>query len=139
MYHLSELLSEGETSKTWCLLFYVYIFKEILKGEYIMSKTFEGMITKLSEESNYNYDFLVILYTDLADTGGNVDWYEFAEFIIDHKWDKELGECRGWDDFITGMAMKYDYDIDFLVDKLEECFEEGDILQFIAITVEHDW
>lgn len=104
-----------------------------------MSRTFEGMITKLSEESNYNYDFLAFLYTDLANTEGNVDWYEFAEFIIDHKWDKELGECRTWDDFINGMVMKYDYDTDFLVDKFEECLEEGDFLQFIGITVEHDW
>lgn len=104
-----------------------------------MSKTFEGMITKLSEESNYNYDFLVYLYTELANAEGNVDWYEFAEFIIDHKWDKELGECRGWEDFINGMAMKYDHDVDFLVDRFVDCVEESDFMQFLGITVENDW
>lgn len=104
-----------------------------------MSRTFEGMITKLSEESNYNYDFLVLLYNDLLDVEGNVDWYEFSEFIIDHKWDKELGECRTWDDFINGMVMKYDYDTDFLVDKLVDCVEEGDFMQFLGVTVENDW
>lgn len=104
-----------------------------------MSKTFEGLITKLSEESNYNYDFLVLLYTDLANMEGNVDWCEFAEFIIDHKWDKELGECRTWVDFINGMAMKYDYDTDFLMDKFEDCADVGDVLQFLGVTVEHVW
>ena len=104
-----------------------------------MSRTFEGMITKLSEESNYHYDFLAFLYTDLANTEGNVDWYEFEEFIIDHKWDKELGECRTWNDFINGMVKKYDYDKVFLVDKIVDCVEQGDYMQFLGITVENDW
>lgn len=104
-----------------------------------MSKTFEGLITKLSEESNYHYDFLAFLYTDLANTEGNVDWYEFAEFIIDHKWDKELGECRTWNDFINGMVKKYDYDKVFLVDKIVDCVEQGDFMQFLGVTVENDW
>ena len=44
-----------------------------------MSKVFEGWISKLSDESGYNYDFLVDRYNEMVD---DPDWDEDMDQFI---------------------------------------------------------
>jgi hypothetical protein len=50
-----------------------------------MSRTFEGIMTKLSEDSGYDYDFLVDMYNDMIDDGED-DWAYFVGVTMEHDW-----------------------------------------------------
>ena len=50
-----------------------------------MSRVFECMMTKLSEESGYDYDFLTDVYSNMVDDGID-DWDYFVGTTMNHDW-----------------------------------------------------
>lgn len=50
-----------------------------------MSRTFEGTMTKLSNDSGYDYDFLVDMYNIMIDDGED-DWDYFVGVTMEHDW-----------------------------------------------------
>ena len=49
-----------------------------------MSRVFEGWISKLSDESGYNYDFLVDRYNEVMDEDGDVEY--FVGVTLERDW-----------------------------------------------------
>ena len=49
-----------------------------------MSKTFEGIIDRLSKQSGYGYDFLVDRYNEVMEDDGDVGY--FIGITMEHDW-----------------------------------------------------
>lgn len=49
-----------------------------------MSRTFEGVMSMLSEASGYDWDFLVDRYNEVMDEDG--DWEYFVGVTMEHDW-----------------------------------------------------
>lgn len=49
-----------------------------------MSRTFEGIISRLCENSGYDYDFLVDRYNEVMDEDG--DWDHFVAVTMERDW-----------------------------------------------------
>ena len=49
-----------------------------------MSRMFESIITKLSEVSGYDYDFLVDRYNEVMDEDGDYEY--FVNVTMEHDW-----------------------------------------------------
>lgn len=52
-----------------------------------MSRSFEGLIERLSEQSGYPYDYLVDRWEEMLNELGDIDWDEFTEITLTHDWE----------------------------------------------------
>lgn len=107
-----------------------------------MSRVFQEEISRLSELSGCDWDFLVDMYNHIHDTKRyGVDWDRFWIGVIMMDWSAR-GNGR-FQEVLEKLSEDSGYEYDFLFKRLTDMVydpdDDSDWDYFVGITMEHDW